>query len=267
MIKASNATVYLENAVTALNLPETPGKVDLNSSGISSDSSDYGGSFDEVVLATPLQFSDIRFPTFDPEIDVIPYVQLHVTLFTSPHLLSPAFFNLPSDKAAPKVILTTLPRDEAPRSGPEGVGSPGFFSISLLRPTTNPKTQAQEYAYKIFSNTPPSTVFLSKLLAFDEPEGNSDADFSENDVSWIYRKLWNSYPYEYPRVTFEDIQLAEGLWYTSGMDSFISTMETNALSGKNVARLIVDGWMKEKGIDRYDDGMEEPSLLPETSEM
>jgi prenylcysteine oxidase/farnesylcysteine lyase len=36
------------------------------------------------------------------------------------------------------------------------------------------------------------------------------------------------------------------LWYTSGIESFISTMETSALSGKNVARLIRDEWVAGK---------------------
>jgi prenylcysteine oxidase/farnesylcysteine lyase len=79
-----------------------------------------------------------------------------------------------------------------------------------------------------------------------------DAKISDKDITWIYRKLWNSYPYEYPRVTFEKIKLGDGLWYTSGMDSFISTMETNALMGRNVARLIVDGWVGAKKVQMLD---------------
>jgi prenylcysteine oxidase/farnesylcysteine lyase len=62
----------------------------------------------------------------------------------------------------------------------------------------------------------------------------------------LYRKVWHSYPYEYPRDSFEDIKLSEGLWYTSGIERFISTMETSALMGKNVARLVVDGWVEGK---------------------
>ena len=69
---------------------------------------------------------------------------------------------------------------------------------------------------------------------------------NEKDVTWMYRKVWNSYPYELPRVTFESLKLDEGLWYTSGIESFISTMETSALMGKNVARLVVDGWIEGK---------------------
>lgn len=56
--------------------------------------------------------------------------------------------------------------------------------------------------------------------------------------------MWQSYPYEYPRVTFEDPELARGFYYTSGMESFISTMETNALMGMNVAKLVVDDYQQ-----------------------
>ncbi|KAG7149750.1 hypothetical protein HYQ46_001329 [Verticillium longisporum] len=45
---------------------------------------------------------------------------------------------------------------------------------------------------------------------------------------------------EYPRITFQEPALGNGLYYTSGIESFISTMETSALMGKNVARLIAD---------------------------
>lgn len=56
--------------------------------------------------------------------------------------------------------------------------------------------------------------------------------------------MWQSYPYEYPRVTFEDPELAPNFYYTSGMESFISTMETNALMGMNVAQLIVNDYLQ-----------------------
>ena len=49
-------------------------------------------------------------------------------------------------------------------------------------------------------------------------------------------------------MTFEDVQLdKEGkVWYTSGIESFISTMETSSLMGMNVARLVADGWERER---------------------
>lgn len=55
--------------------------------------------------------------------------------------------------------------------------------------------------------------------------------------------MWNSYPIEKPRITFDDIELARHFYYTSGVESFISTMETSALMGMNVARLITDDFL------------------------
>lgn len=67
---------------------------------------------------------------------------------------------------------------------------------------------------------------------------------SGHAISWYYPHVWKSYPYEYPRVTFEELELARGFYYTSGIESFISTMETSALMGMNVAQLIVDDYLQ-----------------------
>ncbi|KAK3073283.1 hypothetical protein LTR53_005280 [Teratosphaeriaceae sp. CCFEE 6253] len=209
--------------------------------------SDESSTFDAVIIAAPYQYANL---SLDGRVRHVPeeiaYVQLHVTLLTSPHLLSPTFFNMRGGKAAPKVVLTTLPSSEEPLGGVAGVGSPGFFSISLLSPTTNPKTGGREYLYKIFSPSPPNSTFLARLLGLKPSELDAEGESCEADISWIHRKVWNSYPYEIPRTTFEHITLDDGLYYTSAMDGFISTMETNALSGKNVARLLVDQWLARR---------------------
>lgn len=59
---------------------------------------------------------------------------------------------------------------------------------------------------------------------------------------------WFSYPYVYPRVTFEDIILdkKQTLFYISGIESFISTMETSSLMGMNVAQLLIDSWDRKR---------------------
>ncbi len=69
---------------------------------------------------------------------------------------------------------------------------------------------------------------------------------SGDGVTWRHDKVWYSYPLLFPRVTFDAIRLADGLWYTGGVESFISTMETSSLMGMNVARLIVDEWTRQK---------------------
>lgn len=247
MIQASQAIALLGTSVIAIDKTKH-GRYQLRFSDAGTASSADPGSqtFDDVVLATPYQYSNISLPEELTAPDTIPYVQLHVTLFTSPHLLSPSFFGQKPNNPAPRVVLTTLPKREEPASGPEGVGSPGFFSISLLRQVTNPKSSRPEYLYKIFSATPPNSTFLHNLLGVaHEDVDEVDAESKNRPITWCYRKVWNSYPYEFPRVTFERIEMGKNLWYTGAMDSFISTMETNALMGKNVARLIVDRWLDD----------------------
>jgi prenylcysteine oxidase/farnesylcysteine lyase len=252
MLEASSATTtHLNTTVTTIS-KQVDGTYNITTSSSTGETST--STFDTVILAAPLQFSSLTIdppPRHTP--DKIPYVDLHVTLFATPHELDPTAFGLTPSEKVPQFILTTLPDGENHGSNPNGVGSPGFFSISIvsngLNPHSSPKYRS-EYIYKIFSAEKPSNGLFSRILGRTVELDNNDEGEGEGDgenVSWIYRKLWQSYPYEYPRVTFEEMELDDGLWYTSGIESFISTMETSALMGKNVARLVVDGWVGGRG--------------------
>lgn len=168
MLKASNSTVLLNTAVDSIT------KSDRGTYSITSSFKDpssgtkhtSNSSFDTVVLAAPLQFSKIELENglFKHTPDEIPYVTLHVTLFTSSHTLSPTFFNLAPGAEIPTTVLTTLPPHEVPENPEDAVGSPGFFSISTLRTVVNPKTQEEEHLYKIFSPRKVTPEFLSGIL-------------------------------------------------------------------------------------------------------
>lgn len=195
----------------------------------------YEELFDAVVIAAPFQFSNLTVaPSSIQMPQEVSYVQLHVTLFTSPHRLSPSFFGLEPDESVPEVVLTTLP-DKA------SAKEPPFLSISTLRKVSNPNTSQDEYAYKIFSMSPLNSTFISNLLGFQDPQVPLDR-IPISEVSWVFQKIWNSYPYLPPRSKFSPLRLDEGLYYTSGMESFISTLETSSLMGMNVAGLIANAW-------------------------
>ncbi|KAJ5960535.1 Prenylcysteine oxidase [Penicillium vulpinum] len=206
--------------------------------------------FDEVVIAGPLQYSGISIsPPLEYTPDEIPYVNLHVTLFSSPHRLSSRFFGLKENDRAPETILTTLPEGLDLGSNPDGVGPIDFWSISTLRIVDHPEDSQQHYVYKIFSPKRPTAEFIAQILGLESETMGSDAtirDLLTSDISWFHEKLWNPYPLEYPRVTFEKALLAPGVWYTGGIESFISTMETSALMGRNVATLMFQSWQKQR---------------------
>ena len=190
--------------------------------------------FDAVIIAAPFQFSNITLASSINKPEEIRYIQLHVTLFTSPRRLSPLYFGRKLGETVPEVILTTTPEDVSKEESE-------FLSISTLRKITNPESSREEYAYKIFSKAPLDSALLSKLLDFEDPQlPLSELTKTGAPISWIYEKIWYSYPYLKPREAFSELRLDTNVYYTSGIESFISTMETSSLMGQNVARLIAD---------------------------
>lgn len=251
MVKRSHAEVRINTSVEEVVRVEDGGYRLLTTD--TKEAPQTKETFDTVVIAAPLQYSGIKIsPLLPHSPDEIPYVTLHVTILASPYRPSTKFFSTSSnheDEASiPSMIITTLPPDLDLDLGssPHGVGPTNFWSISTLR--TVQVNNSEQYLYKIFSPEPLTATFLSQLFDFSltdsEPLRGDISSIGKDHISWSYEKVWHSYPYEYPRVTFEELNLdGEGLWYTAGMESFISTMETSALMGKNVARLIVDGMM------------------------
>ncbi|KAJ5290350.1 acetamidase [Penicillium atrosanguineum] len=262
VLNASGADVRLNTTVTAVTR-DGDGTVRINShqSGdVDSEHSSSEDEFDEVIVAGPLQYSGISVsPPLEHIPDDIPYVKLHVTLLSSPHRISPHYFGLTSQGArAPETILTTLPEGLDLGSNPKGVGPAEFWSISTLRTVDRlvmkdgKEKMEQHYVYKIFSPERPTAEFVAQIFDIEYTNGDGSVtvaegnttigDLSKNDISWFHERLWHPYPLLYPRVTFEEILLAPGIWYTSGIESFISTMETSALMGRNVAALMVQSW-------------------------
>ncbi|KAI0907995.1 prenylcysteine oxidase [Ustulina deusta] len=258
MVRASGADIHLNSAVTNIALsPDQKYKITTaqeSGDGASKESKLHTVAFDDVIIATPFQFANISTNEnlIQHPVDSIPYVTLHVTLFASPYKFSPAFFKMPPAADIPVSVLTTLGADEKSYPGESGAGKAGFYSATLQRIVMNPRTHNPEYVYKIFSPEAVTPDFLSELLGVEIPESftedrDGDEDNAADDsvvspVSWFHATVFHPYPQKYPRVTFQDPILADGLYYTSGIESFISTMETSALMGMNVARLIIDDY-------------------------
>lgn len=244
MLKASGADVRLNQTVTAIerNLNGT-----ITVTSVPNGSDKETAVFDEVVIAGPLQYSNISIsplPKHTPK-EPTPFVTLYVTLFSSPHKLSPKFFGFNDTDKVPNSIITTLPKDLDLGTRPDGVGPTNFWSISTLAKVKSPSAGNEEhFVYKIFSPEQPTAVFISEILGLGDSTDNDSTigDLPQNDISWFYEKVWHPYPYLYPRSRFDPILLAPGLWYAGGIEAFVSTMETSALMGKNIAALIFKSW-------------------------
>ncbi|TGJ87857.1 hypothetical protein E0Z10_g957 [Xylaria hypoxylon] len=273
MVKASRADVHLNSAVTGISL-DADQKYTITTAqepggGESKEAKPHLVTFDDVIIATPFQFANISTDEnlIQHPIDTIPYATLHVTLFASPYKFSPAFFKMPPASDVPVSVLTTLGTDEEAQPGKSGAGKAGFYSVTLQRIVMNPRTHNPEYVYKIFSPEAVTPEFLSELLGVEIPEsftqdrhddeGSAADDSVVSPISWFHPTVFHPYPQKYPRVTFQDPILGDGLYYTSGIESFISTMETSALMGMNVARLIIDDYA---GVTRVED--EELASMP-----
>ncbi|KAI0160111.1 prenylcysteine oxidase [Xylariaceae sp. FL1272] len=251
MVEVSCAKVHLNTSVTDLALGPNK-KFRLKT--IITPPGDGGAetlspstAFDDVIIAAPFQFANISTDEhlIQHPVDTIPYATLHVTLFASPYKFSAEFFKMPPASDIPISVLTTLGADEEARPGSAGAGKAGFYSATLQRIVMNPRTHNPEYVYKIFSPEVVTREFLAALLGVEIPDSfprDIPDDTTVNPISWFHATVFHPYPQKYPRVTFQDPILRDGLYYTSGIESFISTMETSALMGANVARLIVDDY-------------------------
>ena len=245
MVRRSGAELNLNSTVTAITKDNATDSYTLKVESAAPDRENLS-AYDTIIMATPYQFSGIEVkPKLCSLPNAIDYVSLHVTLLASPHQLAPEFFGLSDPSEVPSSVITTLPFRSLNEHDPND-----FFSISTLR-TIPPgyHSPKQQYLYKIFSPRPLKASFIGKLYGFDFYPESSQAGIGDVDnehISWYHHKLWHSYPYEVPRTDFEKLKIdgeeysAAGVWYTSGIESFISTMETSAMMGRNIARLIVD---------------------------
>ncbi|KAF3906151.1 hypothetical protein ABW20_dc0100554 [Dactylellina cionopaga] len=247
MVETSKASILLETKVT--NIERVPSKKTWIVKATKSSGQELQDEYDEVIIATPYQFSNITSNSIQAP-ETIKYVNLHVTLFASPFRLSPKYFNY-NKELVPDMILTTLPDDHDREDS--DVGPSKFWSVNILRTVDRrlgDGVMRREYIYKVFSPKYWTDEQIHEMMGLSK-----DA----NVLTWKYRKLWQSYPVEEPRATFQEAQLDFGLWYTAGMEAFISCMETMSLSGRNVAANIVEGWATSKLT------AEIPAAQPETS--
>ncbi|KAF7320038.1 Prenylcysteine lyase [Mycena kentingensis (nom. inval.)] len=203
-LNRSGANVYLNTPVQSITPDGAGNWVIASSRG----SETYTG----VILAAPWHSTNIQLPSAIAEsIPKQPYVHLHVThLSTTRATVSPEALGLPPSTKMPAMLLTVR----------KGNAEPEFNSLSY-----HGKISEDEWVVKIFSKGRIEDERLSQLF--------------EGQVGWIHRKEWDAYPVLPPTTTFPDVKLSPGLYYVNSFEPFISTMETETLSSRNIVDLLL----------------------------
>ncbi|KAF4623348.1 hypothetical protein D9613_002063 [Agrocybe pediades] len=206
----SGANVYLNTPVSSI-LPSTqPQQWSVKSTRGSID-------YKAVIIAAPFHSTDITVPmSVSDQIPDVPYVHLHVTLLstTSPYP-NPAYFGLPPSSLVPRMMLTSNQGARQGRKAPE------FNSLSY-----HGAIRENEWAVKIFSSTELSDEWLANMF--------------HGQVGWVHRKEWDAYPKLPPTSTFPPVKLDRGLYYVNSFEPFISTMETETVSSRNIVDLMLN---------------------------
>eukprot|EP00835_Amoeboradix_gromovi_P004681 NODE_380_length_9674_cov_0.149452.p2 type:complete len:441 gc:universal NODE_380_length_9674_cov_0.149452:7743-9065(+) len=156
--------------------------------------------YDFVVLAGGLlDQSNLELDFKTSYIPDVEYYRIYVTVVVG--LINPAFFN---KKDVVDSIYCT--RDNCP-----------FTSISLIR-----KGKVNN-VYKMFSPTYLSSHLKSQIFL---------------NVDQMIEKSYYSYPKLHPNPEIINIEISKNLFYSSSFEPILSTMETAAVSGKNIAKII-----------------------------
>lgn len=211
----------------------------------------FEADFDIIILAAPFASSaiDIDLPLSEPlsTTEVRPYLERHVTLFSTLHRLSPKYFNQSIETVIPENIFTS-------RSQPTSEENNDIFSITVGRrvPPYGSIDEEDElqYGYKIISSKPISDDEIARMLRHNL--GSTSTNESEEQtlydlgVTWLHRQAWpHAYPQFNPQPSFRNvIKIAPDLYYPAASEDMHSTMEMGCRNGKYVAQRLISwyGW-------------------------
>ncbi|KII86384.1 hypothetical protein PLICRDRAFT_164925 [Plicaturopsis crispa FD-325 SS-3] len=226
-VKGGNFQVFeefLERSGSTVSLNTTVTSITRSDSTTWTVRSDTLGAvnYKAVIIAAPYHSTGISLsPALAAQIPPQPYVHLHVTLLTtSAPYPNPAYFGLKANAATPTAILTTY---EGVR---EGGKEPEFNSLTYHGPVHKVTEDGErEWVVKIFSKQRLEDAWLEEIF--------------QGKVGWVYRKEWDAYPKLPPTTEYPPVKLDDGLYYVNAFEPFISTMETETISSRNIVDLLL----------------------------
>ena len=232
LIKLSDVNLRLSNTVTKIQRSEqrkyrlTIRMDDRQGQSSSIEEEDY----DAVIIAVPLQAAKIDFDIDIYNVNSLtPYIERHVTHFTSarPDTLSPVFFNVSTVDEIPEKIFTTIS---------DRFCDPSFFSVESSQSSLGVDRciLQSENMYKVVSAAPLDDGIILKFLG--KP---LDSTLEGVGVRWVHRQVWHqAFPEHYSSVLPNNIEIADGIFYTGFGEEIVSSLEMSCRMGRLAARLL-----------------------------
>jgi len=186
--------------------------------------------YNTVLLAAPAHNSGLVLP--GSPLPKVEYIRLHVTLLATsvPHA-NASYFGFAPGKRVPETILTA--------KGVDAFNSMTYHG-RVKNATTGEPIEPPQWVVKIFSMDRMDDEWLGNMF--------------DDQVHWILRKEWDSYPVLPPRTDFPPVKLDDGFYYINAFEPLISTMETETIAARNVVELML--------VDQFDT----PGLCPPSPE-
>jgi len=200
LLESSSAQLRLNTQVTGISKRADQYKVDWRETHDGSESSDL---CDQVILATPLEFTNISLPEGADVLVDRPYQPVFATF-----------------------VAGELSRTHFGRSDLDSVLTADNSTAAWTSIGRHNQMPDGSDIWKVFSTAPLTDQVVDSIF---------------QSHTHVQRVAWNStgaYPKLSPRVDWPKFELLPGLVYASAMESAVSCMETQIISGKNAALLV-----------------------------
>lgn len=221
-LRRSNASVHLNTNVLSLSHDEASGAWLLSTSMTRS-----ALAYRAVIVAAPLHSSSLALApeTLLAPVPEQPYVHLHVTLLSTPSPTPNAtYFGLGAGKAPTEMLTTYQGVRQGTTEEPEFNSMTYHGKVQRATGENWEGADGDEWVVKIFSKKRISDEWLANMFG---------------KVGWVLRKEWDAYPVLPPTTSFPPVKLAKGLYYVNAFEPFISTMETETISARNIVDLLL----------------------------
>ena len=243
LVKLSDSALRLKSEVVRISLgTKRRYKLTYSASGTSLPKIHEAEEFDTVILATPLQNSNIDLGGLGVRHDsMLPrYSEVHVTHFLTSSTLSPAFFNLPLGS---KLTDDLLISSEAPvHLGLSSIHRSEFCWIDKdgCRPGQMCDQVLCENMYRVTSKT---RIEDYDILAMVGEGSSQKPHVNDHKMNWVHRENWahGVLHHQTRKALLEEVQIAPGFYYLNSAEEVMPSMEMSCRMGKIAAERIYYG--------------------------